>query len=424
PLPPPMDAYVRDVVLCPPLGLGYIASTLIADGFEVRIVDAAIENLALKDIQGIIRRENPQLLGVSAATYTYKNALKIARAGKEVDGSIFTVLGGPHVTFRADDALREDAVDGVVRGEAEYTLLDLVRVLVRGGKLSRIAGFSFKLPGGRRIHNIDRPLIRDLDSLPFPARESLPLNLYRIPGSIITSRGCPYNCIFCAAKALSGGTYRVRSPENVVAEVKDMLKIISPEFLFIADDTFTVFHDRTKKIAERFKEIGLRWVCESRVNTVDREVIDVLAESGCFSIQFGVESGSQKILDSIGKGITIEQVRKVVKWCLEAGIQPVCSFMVPHPEDTWETVEETERFMEELRRLGVQLFVSLTTPFPGTALYEKASEFGLRFLTDDTDNFNLASTVIETKNFTAEDIEKIFSRFVDVSVATLPEALR
>lgn len=424
PLPPPMDAYVRDVVLCPPLGLGYIASILMADGFDVRIVDAAVENLALKDIQGIIERENPRLLGLSTATYTYKNALKIARASKEVDDSIFTVLGGPHVTFRADDALKEEAVDGVARGEAEYTVLDLVRALFRGGELSGIAGLSFKLPDGRRIHNVDRPLIRDLDSLPFPARESLPLNLYRIPGSIITSRGCPYNCIFCAAKALSGGVYRVRSPENVVAEVKGLLKIISPEFLFIADDTFTVFHDRTKRIAEGFKEIGLRWVCESRVNTVDREVINTLAESGCFSIQFGVESGSQKILDSIGKGITIEQVRKAVRWCLEAGIQPVCSFMVPHPEDTWETIGETERFMEELRRLGVQLFVSLTTPFPGTVLYENASELGLRFITDDTDNFNLASTVIETRNFTAEDIEEIFSRFVDISVATLPEALR
>lgn len=424
PLPPPMDAYVRDVVLCPPLGLGYIASTLMAEGFKVGIVDAAIENLALRDIREIIRREDPRLLGVSAATYTYKNALKIAKLAKEVDDSIFTVLGGPHVTFKADEALNEEAVDGVVRGEGEYTILDLVRVLLHGGSLRDVAGLSFTLPGGRHVHNADRPLIRDLDSLPFPARKTLPLNLYRIPASIITSRGCPYNCIFCAAKALSGGIYRVRSPENVVAEVEEILRIIRPDFLFIADDTFTVFRDRTERIAEKLREMGLRWVCESRVNTVNREVINILAESGCFSIQFGVESGSQKILDSIGKGITVEQVRRAVRWCLEAGIQPVCSFMVPHPEDTWETIGETERFMEELRKLGVQIFVSLTTPFPGTTLYENASELGLHFITDDTDDYNLASPVIETKNFKVKDIEEIFSRFVDISIATLPEALR
>jgi len=185
-----MDAYVRDVVLCPPLGLGYIASTLMAEGFKVGIVDAAIENLALRDIREIIRREDPRLLGVSAATYTYKNALKIAKLAKEVDDSIFTVLGGPHVTFKADEALNEEAVDGVVRGEGEYTILDLVRVLLHGGSLRDVAGLSFTLPGGRHVHNADRPLIRDLDSLPFPARKTLPLNLYRIPASIITSRGC------------------------------------------------------------------------------------------------------------------------------------------------------------------------------------------------------------------------------------------
>lgn len=424
PLPPPMDAYVRDVVLCPPLGLSYIASTLMTDGFDVEIVDAAIENLKLDDIANIIRREDPKLLGISAATYTYKNALKISKICKEVNSSIFTVLGGPHVTFRADEALQNRTVDAVIRGEGEYTTLDLVRTLFDGGNLHKVAGLSFKRPDGRRIHNPNRPLIRDLDILPFPTRKSLPLNLYKIPASVITSRGCPYSCIFCAAKALSGGAYRVRSPDNVVAEVKEILKIINPEFLFIADDTFTIFHDRTRKIAENFRDMGLRWVCESRVNTVNRDIVNILAESGCFSIQFGVESGSQKILDSINKGITIEQVRKAIRWCLDVGIQPVCSFMVPHPEDTWETIKETEQFMEELKKSGVQIFVSLTTPFPGTTLYENAAKLGLRFITDDTDDFNLATPVIETRNFTVKDIEEIFNRFVDISVATLPEALR
>jgi radical SAM superfamily enzyme YgiQ (UPF0313 family) len=149
-----------------------------------------------------------------------------------------------------------------------------------------------------------------------------------------------------------------------------------------------------------------------------------MSQSGCFAIQFGVESGSQKILKSIRKGITIEQVKRVVKWCIEEGMQPVCSFMIPHPDDDRNTIKETENLMNELKRIGAQLYVSLTTPFPGTTLYSDAEKLGIEFITDDTDEFNLATPVIKNKNLKVEDIEEAFDRLAAISKETIPSEIK
>jgi radical SAM superfamily enzyme YgiQ (UPF0313 family) len=222
---------------------------------------------------------------------------------------------------------------------------------------------------------------------------------------------------------LSGGSYRVRSPDNVVEETRQIYSEINPEFLFVADDTFTIFHDRTRRICERYRDLGVRWVCESRVNTIDEDIVEEMANSGCFMIQFGVESGSQTILDSIRKGITIEQVRRAVRFCIKCRVKPVCSFMIPHPNDTMETIQETESLMRELKDLGVQIFVSLTTPFPGTFLYDNTEELGVQYTTRDTDDFSLATPVIRTKYLSLEDIEKAFDRLAEISMQTLPSEM-
>jgi radical SAM superfamily enzyme YgiQ (UPF0313 family) len=219
---------------------------------------------------------------------------------------------------------------------------------------------------------------------------------------------------------MSGGEYRMRSPNNVVEEVKYIYKTINPAFLFVADDTFTIFRERTESICYRFQSLGIRWVCESRINTVNRALLRVMSRSGCFAVQFGVESGSQKILNSIKKGISVDQVIKVAKWCIEEGIQPVCSFMVPHPYDDWDSLKETENLMNELKRVGVQIYVSLTTPFPGTSLFSEAEKLGIKFVTDDTDEYNLATPVIKTKNLSLEDVEEAFDRLVAISKETIP----
>lgn len=423
PLPPPMNAYTSDIVLTPPLGLCYIASYLKSE-FKVGILDSAILNQKLSVIKDELKKHSPKIVGISTTTHTYKNALSIARLAKRTLPKAFTVLGGPHVTFTIEDALKNSEVDFVIRNEGEISMFNLCQVLINGqGSLEKVKGISYRR-SNKPFNNPPQPLIQDLDSLPFPARELIPIHLYKIPASVITSRGCPSNCIFCAARAMSGKSYRMRTPENVVKEVKYIYDTINPPFLFVADDTFTIFRGRTEQICEKFQDLGIRWVCESRVNTVNKELLKVMSQSGCFAIQFGVESGSQKILKSIRKGITIEQVKRVVKWCIEEGMQPVCSFMIPHPDDDSNTIRETENLMNELKRIGAQLYVSLTTPFPGTTLYSDAEKLGIEFITDDTNEFNLATPVIRNKNLKVEDIEEAFDRLAAISKETIPSEIK
>jgi anaerobic magnesium-protoporphyrin IX monomethyl ester cyclase len=414
PLPDRLLPYRRDVVICPPIGLCYVASTLLSLGFEVDMVDLAISEPGPEKVELEICRAKPKILGITTSTCTYEKALTIARKAKQIDPRIVTVLGGPHVTFTAQEALAHPEIDLVVRNEGEITMLELCKLYLRGeGRLDSIKGIAYRY-GGRVVNNPARPLIQDLDKLPFPARHLLPLNLYKIPGTLITSRGCPSQCVFCAARAMSGGTYRIRSPSNVLAEVDEMKRRFNPPFYFIADDTFTVFHDRTRKICAGLKQMGIRWLCESRANFVSRDLLSTMTDSGCYAIQFGMESGSQTVLNSIRKGITIDQVRNAAKWARELNLFTVCSFMVPHPEDTLETIAETKRVMLELKSQGVFIFVSPTTPFPGTYLWDHATELGVRMVSDNLEDYDLATPIMETRHLSINQVSSAYEDLVSI----------
>ncbi|HDN63148.1 MAG TPA: hypothetical protein ENF56_04215, partial [Candidatus Bathyarchaeota archaeon] len=205
PLPKPIGEYSSSIILCPPLGLGYIASNLILEGFEVEIIDMAALNLSLDQFKREVKQKEPKIVGISAETLTYKNALKVAETVKKENPEILTVMGGPHVTFLAEETLRNPQVDVVVRREGEMTMKEIARRLLReNGDLGNVKGITYRREG-HIISNPERPLIEDLDSLPFPARELFPLDRYRVPGTLITSRGCPSKCIFCSAGAMYGG---------------------------------------------------------------------------------------------------------------------------------------------------------------------------------------------------------------------------
>lgn len=416
PLPKPMYDYSGSLIISPPLGLGYIASTLMQGGLSVDIIDMAVLNMGFDDFKLELMRKDPKIVGISAETLTSKNALKIAGLVKDLDEEKWTVLGGPHATFKDEETLRNPNVDVVVRREGEITMLDLAKQIIQGKMdLENVEGITFR-KDGRIIRNPDRPLISNLDAIPPPARELFPLHLYKLPGTLITSRGCPAKCIFCSASAMSEGRYRIRSPSNVVSEITDMIKKFNFDKFFIADDTFTVFRERTEKICQMLQKLEIIWFCESRVNTVNKELLDCMAKAGCKIIQFGVESGSEKILKSIRKGITLEQATKAVKWSIEAGIKPVCSFMIPHPEDTMETIKETKDFMEKLKAMGALVVVSVTTPFPGTYLHSHAKEMGLQIISEDYDTYDMVTPIFTTRNLTLEQIEKSFDDLLSVCI--------
>ena len=203
PMPEHLRQYAREVIVCPPLGIGYLASTLLENGFEVEVTDLSIENPDRKGIELELQRRGPKILGITTTTSTYKSALNVAAIAKELDPNVVTILGGPHVTFTEEETLRNRQVDVVARHEGELTMLELCQRILRGDKeLRQVAGISYR-KDNVIVKNPDRPLIENLDELLFPARHLMLLNKYLSPGAIITSRGCPSKCIFCAAEALS-----------------------------------------------------------------------------------------------------------------------------------------------------------------------------------------------------------------------------
>jgi len=421
---PEIDEHAR---MGPPLGLAYIAAVLIQNNYKVNALDLNIPNIDLnaanpdflrnldlhiyeayrdsfKLLRSLIMQEKPSIVGIQAYTETFPNALKIAEIAKEVNPDVVVVIGGPHVTFRPEEALNSKSVDFVVRSEGEFTMLELTNYLLRGqGDIKEIKGISYRHESGV-ASNPARPLIQDLDVLPYPARQLFRLNSYPYPGFVSSARGCPYQCIFCAAGAMSGGRYRIRSAENILGELLSMYNDLGIRYFSFVDDTFTAFPDRAAKICDLIKEsnMDVQWACSTRVNTVNEKLLEQMAKSGCENILLGAESGVQSILDKLCKGITIEQIRRVVNWCVSLGISPICSFMVPHPWDTLETVQETAKFMRELLSLGASVAVAITTPFPGTYLYENAGELGLTFTSRDWEDYDCITPVFYTKNLPKE----------------------
>lgn len=423
---PEFDIHAR---MGPPLGLGYIGAVLVENDFEVDAIDMNVPcpssgyyrgwgvdiHRLLENLRGIIANRHPMIVGISTSTETYPNALRIASIAKEVDPETIIVLGGPHVTFLPAEALERHEINVVVRNEGEFTFLELVRYFRDGaGKLEEINGISFR-SHGRIVSNPTRPFIEDLDALPFPARHLFPLPLYPYPGNVLTARGCPSQCIFCAAAAMSGGKYRMRSPENVASELIHLVEKHGLKHIVFVDDTFTVSIDRTMRICDLIDELGLdiRWSCASRVSSVTKEMLERMAKAGCENVNFGIESGSQRTLDSVRKGINLGQVRNAIKWTLESGVTPVCSFMIPHPEDTEETIRETKRLMRNLLHQGCHISISVTTPFPGTYLYNHAEELGVIMMSDDWEDFDCGTPVMATRNFSQGDIYRLQAGIAD-----------
>ncbi len=382
----------------PPLGILYLASVLEKGGYAVKVYDMTLAHHRVIPPSVV---EDASFVGITVCTPGYAHAKEVREYVKAVDPDIPLIMGGPHVTFTAEETVKEKIADVVVRGEGEETILELAQYFVKKeGKLREIKGITYS--NGDVISTPDRPFIEDLDALPFPARHHLELGQYELGAHIITGRGCPHRCIFCAAGPLSGYRYRVRSPENVIEEIKECYHRYNVDHFLFADDTFTALPERTAAICNLLKEMGnITWTCECRANNVTPALVKTMADAGCIRVQFGVESGSDYILRSIRKGITTDMVERAVSWALDANLRVLCSFIIGHPEDTAETVEQTIAFAEHLADMGrrehVVVGFAVATPFPGTELYERAEELGVKIYAADWSAHNFLEPVIDTK---------------------------
>ncbi|MFH1267151.1 MAG: radical SAM protein [Planctomycetota bacterium] len=402
-----VKARSRHARLSPPLGLAYIASVLLDSGHAVTAEDCNLTDFNPTRMRRLVEDRAPRIVGISTSTETYPNGRQIAAIVKEVNPAITVVMGGPHATVMHREVASDRDVDIVVRGEGEYTMLELADCLATGNRdLSQVRGLTYRRNGHLTV-TPDRPFIADPDRLPFPARELFPLPMYERSAAVLTSRGgCPCDCVFCAVNSIWKGKRRFRSPERIVEEMVWLVKTLGCEEISFADDTFTLSRKHVMQLCEQLArfEGGLfcEWRCTTRVDMVDTPLLETMCAAGCTSITFGIESGSQRILDSIEKRITREQVVQAVDTALGLDMEVLCSFMFPHPDDTEETVREQKAFMNALVEKGAIVTLALTTPFPGTPYYEHADEFGISILTDQWDEFDAKHLVITTR-YLSED---------------------
>lgn len=377
-----------------PLNLLYLAAYLRENtGCEISILDTEALGLSYAGIKNKLNKEAPDVVGITCPTPTMKHVTKIAGIVKEVNPDCAVVAGGPHPTALPEKVAEIPDIDFVVVGEGELTLLELVNAFNSKEKsYEHINGLSYK-SGDKIFLTNPRELIRDLDTIPFPARDMIDRSLYYSAPTkkvsseekstyIITARGCPYDCIFCLSKVIWHRKVRYRSPKNVVDEIEECVnKYGLREFNFI-DDTFTLSESRVTKICEeiRKRNLEISWICFGRANHVSVSMLNEMKKAGCKRISFGLESGSQEILDIMRKNLTLDQAHKAVKMAKDAGLEVHATFMLGNIGETTETIKETIKFAKGLELDYATSFI--TTPYPGTDLYKIALENG--YITEHT----------------------------------------
>ena len=363
--------------ILPPIGLAYLAAALREwSGAQVKVLDCMAEDINPTESISRIAEQSPDVIFFVLGTPTLKFSLDWVNRLKDVLPGVTVVAIGSHVTALPAESLELGRLDVVIRGEPEVTASELVTALGEGEGLDKVKGISYRI-GGEVRHNPDRPLLQDIDRFPFPARDLLPNQKYSAPfarhapfGLIVTARGCPFKCVYCATRVYYGNTWRPRSVESVCAELKEMGEKYDLRDIGFWDDTFTIKRERVIAICRRMIEEGLNieWICLSRVDTVDPEMLEWMNKAGCYQIQFGVESGDEEILRRLGKNITLEQIKNAFRWSRDAGIYPAAFFMLGNPGETEETVKKTIDLALEIPASYASF--NINTPYPGTELFE------------------------------------------------------
>ena len=362
-----------------PLGILYICSHLRKHGFDVDVFDSTFANR--DELTTLLTTATPSVLGVYANLMTRRNVIEILRVAKAAGWK--TIVGGPEPGAYVAEYLSNGA-DVVVLGEGEITMEELLPVLREAGHddLAKVNGIAFRSHSGEIYTTPSRPQIPDIDQQPWPARESVDIDRYLATWrgahgkgsvSIITARGCPYRCRWCSHQVF-GMTHRRRRPELVVDEVEWLLQRYSPEMMWIADDVFTIHHGWLRNYASEMKRRGLRipFECISRADRLSPQVADLLAELGCFRLWIGSESGSQRILNAMERGVTVEQVQSAVEMCRAREIQTGMFLMWGYEGEELSDIEETIAHVAHTK--PDVFFTTLAYPIKGTPYYAEVKD--------------------------------------------------
>jgi len=388
-----------------PLNLGYIASYLEKNNINVIIID----QLAGQNVKKELNEYDPDIVGITATTPLVSDAYKIADMCREK--GILTVMGGPHASVLPEEALQH--VDIVVKGEGERAMLDIVRNGIKSGVITR-------------------PYIKNLDEIPPPARHLMQMDfylctkdrlqdtyLYFVPrhtktAAILSSRGCPYACTFCH-NTWRGIPYRFNSAERVISEIKQLIDQYNIEALFFIEDNLFVNKPRVRKICRLMKrnKLDIIWGANARVDNVDFKTLQVVKDAGCRQITFGFESGSQRILDILNKGTTVDQNKRAIELCREVGIIPQGTFMIGNPSETINDIRMTQQFIRD-NNIVDTVGICITTPFPGTELWKWCEERGLIPESFDWSEFTYDKVPIPAcDTIPPEELQRLYYEIID-----------
>ncbi|MFP4055897.1 MAG: B12-binding domain-containing radical SAM protein [Candidatus Brocadiia bacterium] len=366
----------------PPLGLLYLAAVLQArSDHAVGVVDAMAEGLSYPQLGSRIAEAEPDLVGISAMTFTLLDVVRAVATARQAAPRARVAVGGPHVHLYPRETAALSGVDFALRGEGDLTFLELCDRLDCPSAWEEVPGLVFRRDG-QLVETPPAPPIDDLDALPFPARHLVPIERYssvlahrRPVTTMFTSRGCPYRCTFCDRPHL-GKKFRAQSAARVVDEMAACAAMGIPEIL-VYDDTFTVRRQRVLDICSGIQRraLDVGWDIRARVDTVDPEMLAALRAAGCERIHYGVEAGSDRLMQVLRKGITVEQARQAFRDTRRAGIATLAYFMIGIPGETEADVRQTFELARQLRPDVVH--ITILTPFPGTAIYHQALEEGV-----------------------------------------------
>ena len=377
----------------PPLGILSIAAVLEKEGVEVEIVPADVLGLNRRGIAQAIRRFEPDIVGVTSTTENRFQSFDLIRLAKKTRPKALTVLGGPHASMAAEDSLAHiPELDLVVRGEGELTMIELCRALdgnLDPARAAAVPGCVLRLDG-RIVAAPPRAPIQDLDTLPFPAFHLVPFEKYNfvidVPGrgplpavNVMTSRGCPFACNFCATPVNWGRRVRMRSPENVVAEIEDLVRRYGAKVVFFYDDTFNASPKRADALCDLMieRKLDVFFKCDVRIDIMNRELLAKMKRAGLFHLSYGLEAGSDRVRnDVVGKKIDMEDFHNLTTWCRELDVIPNVFFIFSHPSETWEEAQETIQVIERYKE-RIEGSVAILHIYPGTPLERHARETGV-----------------------------------------------
>ncbi len=411
--PPENGAWYHGKAL-PPIGLMYVAASLEKAGFKVQMLDNYLMKKPLEEVKELITKINPLIVGITCGSATYPRCVETAKAIKQVNPDCKIVVGGWHASYMPDSLLGNPEIDYVVMGEGERAATELASAILSGDQTqaSAIAGVGYK-QNGEYIKNQPK-FIENMDELPYPARHLLPLELYdrtieyidAKPADVMSiSRGCVFNCGFCETRKLWGNICRGFNPKRVLGEIKDLQSRYGTKGIYFINDNFTLRKKEASELCNLMIEekLDLEWVCDTRVDLVNDELLALMSKAGCKTIWFGVESASQRILQRIGRNTTPEQVEKAFKLAKKNHIQTACSFMLGLPDETLNDMEASLRFAKKLSPDWCQFNTFIA--YPDSRLYNELLESGKYTKLDE---FLLA---VKSDEYTYEELQALQRRF-------------